>query len=293
MRLAVMGNLYHAALTEVIPEWLVWLSQRAEVTVAADLAQHLRLTATSFRITPRAQVVAAVDMVISLGGDGTFLAAARLVGHSEIPILGIKFGGLGFLVEVGPEQLYSALETILAGKYSIQEKMVLQAGLQPGSETPPLFALNDIVIDKGGNARLVRMRTFVDEAYLNTYKADGLIIATPTGSTAYSLAAGGPILPPEMKAMVITPICPHSLSDRPLVIPDDQTVRVELLTSHSEVNVSADGQVSMLLPAGASLVIRKAPFTIRLVRCIDPPSQSFYDRLRHKLQWGNSSRKIE
>lgn len=232
-------------------------------------------------------------MVISLGGDGTFLAAARLVGNSEIPILGIKFGGLGFLVEVGPEQVYSALESILAGNYSVQEKMVLQAGLQSEPEAAPLVALNDIVIDKGGNARLVRLRTFVEEAYLNTYKADGLIVATPTGSTAYSLAAGGPILPPEINAMVITPICPHSLSDRPLVIPDNQTVRVELLTSHSQVNVSADGQVSMLLPAGASLVICKAPFTIHLVRCINPPSQSFYDRLRHKLQWGNSSRKIE
>ncbi len=291
MRLAVVGNINHPAISKVVPQWLDWLMRRTEVVIADDLARVLRLSATQYRIAPRARVHANCDMVISLGGDGTILSAAHLVGAANVPIFGVKFGGLGFLVEIGPDELYSALESILAGKYETQPRMVLEAKIREGGDDVSLFAMNDLVFDKGGLFRLVRLKTHIDSEFLNTYIADGLIIATPTGSTAYSLAAGGPILPPEMKAMVITPICPHSLSARPVVIPEEKIVTVEFINNDIEINLSADGQVIRKIKPGTPVQIRKADYSVNLVRLLDPISSGFYDTLRAKLHWGEDVRK--
>lgn len=291
MRLAVVGNIKHPAITALVPQWLDWLMQRTDVIIAEDLARALDLYAPRYHIVSRARVHANCDMVISLGGDGTILSVAHLVGASGVPIFGVKFGGLGFLVEIGPDELYSALESILAGKYETQPRMVLEARYVEGEEQVSLFAMNDLVFDKGGLFRLVRLQTHIDHEFLNTYIADGLIIATPTGSTAYSLAAGGPILPPEMKAMVITPICPHSLSARPVVLPEEKVVTVEFINNDIEINLSADGQVIRKIKPGTPVHIRKANYSINLVRLLDPVSTGFYDTLRAKLHWGEDVRK--
>lgn len=291
MRFALLANLRHTAIKEYLPPWLAWLSRRAEVVVADDLAPFLNLPRARVTVAPRAQVFHGCDMAISLGGDGTILATAHMIGRAGVPILGVKFGGLGFLVEIGPEEFYPALESILAGNYEIQSRMVLQARLASEGAPAPLFAMNDFVIDRGGHYRLVRLMTHINNEFLNTYIADGLIIATPTGSTAYSLSAGGPILSPEMNAMVITPICPHSLSARPVVIPDEKTVRVELTGGEFPIHLAADGQTVRALTPGTPVEIRKADFDIRLVRKTGPHSAGFYDTLRAKLHWGEDERK--
>ncbi len=291
MRFAIFGNLTHAAIVEVAPRWLQWLSDRAEVVIADDLAAHLGVVSPRVTVAPRDSVHRNCDMLISLGGDGTILATAHVVGRSGVPILGVKFGGLGFLVEIGPEELYSALEAILAGRYEVQKRMVLEARLRNAPEAATLYALNDFVIDKAGQMRLVRLKVMIDDEYLNTYISDGLIVATPTGSTAYSLAAGGPIMPPEMKAMVITPICPHSLNARPVVIPDEKTVMVEIATADTQAHLSADGQPARRIVSGMCVEIRKADYSVNLVRKAGPVSSSFYDKLRAKFHWGEDLRK--
>ncbi len=291
MRLAVVGNITNPSITAHVPKWLDWLVSRAEAIVAEDLAQLLKLDASRFKVARRDRVHAGCDMVISLGGDGTILSTAHIVGRANVPILGVKFGGLGFLVEIGPDELYSALENILVGKYETQPRMVLEARIRDDEEEVSLFAMNDFVFDKGGHFRLVRLQTHINNEFLNTYIADGLIVATPTGSTAYSLAAGGPILPPEMKAMVITPICPHSLSARPVVIPEEKIVTVEFIGSDIDINLSADGQAIRKIKPGTPVKIRKADYSINLVRLLDPISSGFYDTLRAKLHWGEDVRK--
>jgi NAD+ kinase len=169
--------------------------------------------------------------------------------------------------------------------------MVLEASIHEGEKETSLFAMNDLVFDKGGHFRLVRLQTHINNEFLNTYIADGLIVATPTGSTAYSLSAGGPILPPEMKAMVITPICPHSLSARPVVIPEEKVVTVEFINNDIEINLSADGQASHKIKPNTPVRIRKADYHVNLVRLLDPISSGFYDTLRAKLHWGEDVRK--
>jgi NAD+ kinase len=291
MRFAIFANLRHTAIKEIVPPWLAWLSQRAEVVVTENLAQLLNLSRAQVVTAPRTQVFLGCDMMITLGGDGTILSAAHLIGRAGVPIFGVKFGGLGFLAEIGPEEFYPALESFLAGNFEIQNRMVLEAQFPASPLTAPLYAMNDFVIDRGGHYRLVRLMTHIDNEFLNTYIADGLIVATPTGSTAYSLSAGGPILPPEMNAMVITPICPHSLSARPVVIPDEKIVRLELAGGEAEINLSADGQTICKIAPGAPVEIRKADYCIKLVRKTNPHFAGFYDMLRAKLHWGEDVRK--
>lgn len=291
MRLAILANLTHTAILEIVPTWLDWLCRRAEVVVADDLARHLEFVPPPFEIAPRRSVHQNCDMLISLGGDGTILSTAHTVGRAGVPILGVKFGGLGFLTEVGPEEFYAALEAILAGHYEVQKRIVLEARVLNSPDATPLHAMNDFVVDKGGQTRLVRLKVMIDQEYLNTYISDGLIVATPTGSTAYSLAAGGPIMPPEMKAMVITPICPHSLNARPVVIPEEKIVTIEIATEETQVNLSVDGQVTRKIVSGMSVEIRKADYAINLVRKTSPTSNTFYDTLRLKFRWGEDIRK--
>ncbi|NUO84356.1 NAD(+)/NADH kinase [candidate division KSB1 bacterium] len=281
----------HTAILEIVPAWLDWLCRRAEVVVADALARQLEFAAAPFKTAPRRSVHQNCDMLISLGGDGTILSTAHTVGRAGVPILGVKFGGLGFLTEVGPEEFYTALEAILAGHYEVQKRIVLEARVLNSPDTTPLYAMNDFVVDKGGQTRLVRLKVMIDKEYLNTYISDGLIVATPTGSTAYSLAAGGPIMPPEMKAMVITPICPHSLNARPVVIPDEKVVTIEIPTEDTQVNLSVDGQVTRKIVSGMSVEIRKADYAINLVRKTSPTSNTFYDTLRIKFRWGEDIRK--
>jgi NAD+ kinase len=287
MRLAVVGNLSKMDIGKVVPQWIEWLASRATVRLADDLADSLTLSA-SYESAPRQEIADGCDMLITLGGDGTILAAAQTAARYAVPILGVKFGGLGFLAEVGADEFLPVMEQILRGEYGVQERIALQAKLIGGGE--PFFALNEVAVDKGKQYRVVRLKVTINGEPLNTYIGDGVMIATPTGSTAYSLAAGGPILAPELHAMLITPICPHSLSARPVVVPDDSVICIEHVMAKESVAISADGRFVYHLDGDRCIEIRKADFTIKLVRKLPPLAGSFYDTLRSKLNWGEDVR---
>jgi len=223
-------------------------------------------------------------MIILLGGDGTLLAAARMMGDSTVPILPVNLGGLGFLTSVTLEELYSVLEEVLAGNHRISERVLLEAEvLRGGQVIEKQRALNDAVLNKAALARIIDLELLIDGGYVCSYKADGLIVSTPTGSTAYSLAAGGPIVYPVLDAFVITPICPHSLTNRPLVVPDTMRIEIDFHCGDESVFLTIDGQVGIELKEGDRVAIRKAPTKLRVVR---PVKKTYFQILRNKLKWG-------
>ena len=224
------------------------------------------------------------DFIIVLGGDGTLISVARLIGGSGTPILGVNLGSLGFLTEVTLDEVYPLLEKILLGEMRIDERWTLEASVQRGDrELTKYTVLNDVVINKGALARMILMETVIDGKYLNTYRADGLIISTPTGSTAYSLSAGGPIIHPKVGAIIISPICPHTITNRPIVVRDDVMVEVTLRSENEDVLVTLDGQEGYPLQYLDKVVVKKSTNSIRL---ITSPDKDYYEVLRQKLRWG-------
>jgi NAD+ kinase len=227
------------------------------------------------------------DLVIAIGGDGTLLHAARNVAARGVPLVGINRGRLGFLTDVTPEQLRDALDAILAGKYLAERRLTLAARLGNRKKGSP-FALNDIVLQKGDTGRLLDFTTEVDNVYVNTHRGDGLIVATPTGSTAYALSCGGPIIQPNVDALVMVPICPHTLSDRPLVLPSSSEIRVTLDNAGgSEAHVVCDGESVARMSAGDVLTIALAKQHVTLLH---PREYNYYELLRSKLNWGRAIR---
>jgi len=224
------------------------------------------------------------DFIIVLGGDGTLISVARLIGGRGTPILGVNLGSLGFLTEVTLDEVYPLLEKILLGEMRIDERWTLEVSVQRGDrELTKYTVLNDVVINKGALARMILMETVIDGKYLNTYRADGLIISTPTGSTAYSLSAGGPIIHPKVGAIIISPICPHTITNRPIVVRDDVMVEVTLRSENEDVLVTLDGQEGYPLQYLDKVVVKKSPNFIRL---ITSPDKDYYEVLRQKLRWG-------
>ncbi len=224
-----------------------------------------------------------LSCVIVLGGDGTFLSAARWIGDADIPILGVKYGTLGFLSEIKKEDLYQVVGSVIAGRFTTQPRSRLLVRVEEGGkEVVRQTVLNDVVMNTGTLARLAHVRTFVDEEYLTTFRADGLIVATPTGSTAYSLAAGGPILEPKVAATVITPICPFTLTNRPLIVPDTSVIRMQLDKTATDATLTFDGQAGLKLTEHNTIHIEKAP---RPTLMIKVPGQSYFDVLKTKLRW--------
>lgn len=225
-----------------------------------------------------------VDLVVSLGGDGNMLSIARRFAPSRTPIIGVNIGRLGFLAEVEPSDFARFFDAYLAGHCRIEERMMLRVNVDGAADDlPKLPVLNDVVITKAALARMVDFDLVIDGQYVSSYRSDGLIISTPTGSTAYSLAAGGPIVTPMMEAIVIAPICPHALSQRPLVVPDTAAITVRLEESHEDLYLSMDGQVGIPLEAGAEVHVRRSSLTACMVRDRDV---GFFDVLRAKLGWG-------
>ena len=223
------------------------------------------------------------DVIIVLGGDGTLLSIARLVGDLGVPILGVNLGGLGFLTALTVEELPPALEALMRDELVIEERMMLAATVsRQGERLAEYVALNDMVITKSAMSRIIRLEVAVDQAFATGYRADGLIISTPTGSTAYCLSAGGPIVFPTMDAVVLTPICSHTLTNRPIVLPASQRIEVTLATDQ-DVMLTADGQVGFALKPWDTVEIRRATARIRLLR---PPQKHFFSVLRTKLKWG-------
>jgi NAD+ kinase len=233
---------------------------------------------------PREQVPEGAQLLIVLGGDGTLLAAARAVGGREIPILPVNFGGLGFLTAITLDKLYPELENALTGRQRVVPRRMLHGEVQRDGEVVASYeALNDIVISKTQIARMIDLETYVDGQFVSTFKADGLIIATPTGSTAYSLSAGGPIVFPAVEAICITPVCPHMLTNRPVLVPSASVIEIVCKASHKEVYLTIDGQVGEPLAVNDRVVCRSSAHQVHLIR---PPNMFFFDVLREKLKWG-------
>jgi NAD+ kinase len=271
-----------ADLAVVVPPLLKWLTDRG-VKVLCD-AETAGCQAPPAVGISREDMPAEADMIIVLGGDGTLLAAARLMAKRHVPILPVKLGGLGFLTSVTLEDMYPVLELALEGKARYSERVLLESQVHRNGEViRGAHALNDAVLNKSALARIIDLELRVDNEFVCSYKADGLIISTPTGSTAYSLAAGGPIVYPIVSAFVITPICPHTLTNRPLVIPDTSHIEVEFSGDDSPTYLTLDGQVGIELARGDRVSVRAAAERLHLVR---PQKKSYYSVLRDKLKWG-------
>jgi NAD+ kinase len=233
------------------------------------------------------EIPALVEMIIVLGGDGTLLSAARLVAdsHTDVPIFGVNLGSLGFMAEVSLNELYGNLEKAIAGKLVTEDRIMLTASVVRGGKRIAQYrVLNDVVINKGALARMMELRVSVNDGHLTTLRADGLIVATPTGSTAYSLSAGGPIIHPTIHCFVITPICPHTLSNRPIALPDTVVVTVRLTSPSEDVSLTLDGQIGFPLEPNDVVAISKSRFRMKLIK---HPTKSYYEILRTKLKWGN------
>ena len=229
-------------------------------------------------------LIAGADLVIVLGGDGTLIRAARLAAGRPIPILGINLGSLGFMTEVSRAELFPALEQVVAGQYKIDARMKLSCRLtRAGKLMVEDEVLNDVVLNKGALARIAAHETTIDEEYVTTYYSDGVVLATPTGSTAYSMSAGGPIVHPALDCIIITPICPHALTQGPVVIPPDRVIRIELKSETADVYLTLDGQAGHALRSGDRIEIQRSPSRVHLIR---NPSQGYFRVLRQKLHWG-------
>jgi NAD+ kinase len=224
-----------------------------------------------------------LDCVFVLGGDGTFLSAVRWIGDQDIPILGIKFGEVGFLAEIAEENLYTAAEKVLKGDFILRPRMRLSVEVRRRNKTlAQEIVLNDAVINRGALARLAHIETYIDDHYLTTYSADGLIVATPTGSTAYSLAAGGPVIHPAVPGIILTPICPFTLTNRPLIVPESANIKIRLTKGASDIILTFDGQKGLEIDDRDEIVIQKGPHPVYLITL---PDRQYFDILKNKLKW--------
>jgi len=257
-------------------------NQKDVAEVAGQLAAWFR--AKGIRTSVNPQPPPAADLCVVIGGDGTLLAAVRLMGSSQAPILAVNYGGLGFLTEVTLPELYPALERVLDGQFVIDQRMMLHAAVMRGESSMASHqALNDIVINKGTLARIIELEARVNGQYVSSFRSDGLIVSTPTGSTAYNLSAGGPIVFPSMNAIIMTPICSHTLTNRPIVLPSDVRVELTLRSSEDEVYATVDGQVGLRLESADRLIVEQAGRTVQLIA---PAGKNYFDVLRGKLKWG-------
>lgn len=269
-------------LATIIPELLAWLrAHNYDALIDQETASHTK----GCEVVERRQIAECKpDFVIVLGGDGTLLAASRAVAHAGIPILGVNLGSLGFLTEVTLAQLYPTLEAIHENRCATERRAMLHCQLQRAGECVAEYsALNDVVAGKGTISRMADFDLFLNGNFISNYKADGVILSTPTGSTAYSLASGGPILVPNVDAFVITPVSPHSLTNRPLVVHDSAQFEIRVKSTPEESYLTVDGQVGTPLRAGDRVICKKAEDHVLLLRLKD---RNFFDVLRAKLKWG-------
>jgi NAD+ kinase len=268
---------------EVMDKLVPWLRERG-VNVSLQ-TEYSVLCGEGVRASEFEEVADGVDLMLVLGGDGTLLSVARLVEETDIPLLGINLGSLGFLTELGIDELFGSLEQVLQGNCHVEERVRLSVRLiRGGEEFGSYKVLNDVVINKGALARIIDLEALVDGVPVTNYKADGLIVGTPTGSTAYSLAAGGPIIEPTLDVIVISPICPHTLTNRPLVVPGSSEIDLRLSSDSGEVYLTLDGQEGTQMEQNDQVLIRASGRRVRLVRT---GQRSFFDVLSTKLHWGH------
>jgi len=265
---------------EKAEELVQWFKYRNVKTIVQHSSPP---TADLLNDFPTQEMPKGIHIVFVLGGDGTFLNAVRWIGKRDIPIVGIKFGRIGFLSETTEEYLIPLAEAILEKKYIIEKRMRLKATLQTDGKTKTTqYVLNDVVINKGTLARLASIKTFIDGHDLTTYKADGLIVSTPTGSTAYSLAAGGPVVHPALSAIMMTPICPFTLTNRPLIVPDTAKIKLQMVQDSTDILVTFDGQTGLPITDQDSLYIEKANYPVSMIKM---PEKNYFDVLKTKLRW--------
>ena len=269
-------------ISAVAPGLITWLEGHG-VNVFCD-SETAECISASCNVKAREEIPAVSDLLIVLGGDGTLLAAARLAGERQVPILPVNLGGLGFLTSVTLDDLYPVLEQAIRGEARYSERVLLESRvMRNGKPSHCARALNDAVLNKAALARIIDLELRVNGEFVTNYKADGLIVATPTGSTAYSLSAGGPIMYPIVSAFVITPICPHTLTNRPLVIPDSAKIEIGFAAGEAPIYLTVDGQVGVELQANDVVALNAAPERLRLVR---PQEKTYFSVLRDKLKWG-------
>lgn len=267
--------------THILKDLVVWLREHQKEVVLDSKAAALIGEAPAHR---KAQIAALSDMVLVLGGDGTMLNAARLVEEREVPILGVNMGGLGFLTETTVDHLHQTLERVFAQEFILEERLMLRARIdRHGEHVAHSTVLNDVVVSKGTLARMIEIQIMIDGQLVTNLRGDGLIVSTPTGSTAYSLSAGGPIVSPKVQALLLTPICPHTLTHRPLLVESRAALEV-VLTSHEDGAMATfDGQVGFSLSHGDTVAIRASEHRAKLIRL---PDRTYYEVLRMKLKWG-------
>jgi len=285
MKFGLFANTTRRGACAAIDSFIQWGHSSGSEIVVCDNLQGFTCDLCTF--ARPSEIAKQVDVVVSMGGDGTLLATAREVGDSGRPILGINLGSLGFLTQLTPKQLVPALDAIVVGEYQIEERMLLKAEINGGDRLPYPYALNDIVIDKGAVSRLIEVHFRVNGEDIVTYRADGIVISTPTGSTAYSLAVGGPIMHPKMKGIIAAPISSFSLSTRPLVFDPGDTLELTVRSHDRVVGLTLDGQVMVSLLDTATVTITSADHTVKFIVF---PENSFYKVLRNKLHWGRPPR---
>ena len=286
-RLGLVLKPHQPQALKTLCELAVWLGQRGIELVGGPEIERERIeheTGCSVAEVEEDKLAHHVDLVLVLGGDGTMIATARLLGDEEVPVLGVNYGGLGFLTEFRIEELYSGLEYALEGNYRLDKRVMLDVELHRGAQlVAHNRVLNDVVINKSALARIIEIDAYLNQQFVSSFRADGLIVSTPTGSTAYNLSAGGPIIFPSMNAVVITPICPFTLSNRPLVAPDSATIELLMKSDQEDITLTLDGQVGVPLTLDDRVVIRKGRTTFNLIQ---PSNRNYFDVLRDKLRWG-------
>jgi NAD+ kinase len=281
------GRLSEPSVAEPAKQLLAHLRKR-RIQVFAPRHEAAESLGDGVKLVAESQLAGRVDVVMAIGGDGTLLHAARHVAERGVPLLGINRGRLGFLTDISPEHMFDAVDAILAGDYLEERRLMLNAEIADGTPHPRLVALNDVVLQKGETGRMLDFITTVDGSYVNTHRGDGLIVATPTGSTAYALSCGGPIIQPNVDALVMVPICPHTLSDRPLVLKLTSSIEVRVDTgADSAAQVVCDGEALGRIANGEVLRIGLASETVTLLH---PRDYNYYELLRSKLNWGRANR---
>lgn len=284
-RIAILGRHSDPRVTEPMAMLAGYLTERQLEVLAAD---GLPLDAPVTRM-PEGELPRHADLIVAIGGDGTMLYAGRLASDSGVPLLGVNRGRLGFLADVKPDEMLASIEHVLAGEYTRDTRLQLRACLKRSDGTTvQADALNDVVLQRAETGRMVDFETRIGDHYVNTHAGDGLIIATPTGSTAYALSCGGPILEPQLDAVVVVPVCPHTLTDRPIVVSARESIEVRLLErDNTRAEIAIDGHAVAEIQPSDRLLIGAAPTRITLIH---PPGYDFYGILRSKLYWGRDSR---
>jgi NAD+ kinase len=270
---------------EELDNWLENKRPNAEFLLCTQNSPYITKTFNHIKTASLKRALNESQLIITLGGDGTILRTIHEVGMKQTPILGVNLGGLGFLAETPPERFIPHIKKVINKQYTIEDRSLLECTVR--DDGYQFYALNDIVFDKAGFSRVIEIITTVDKQRLNAYVADALILSTPTGSTGYSLSAGGPIVIPQTKVFLINPICPHSLTNRPVVVSDKSEIKIEVFTEHKIINIFRDGEMISQYPSGKVFIIKKAPFFAKLIKL---KKDAFYDTLHNKLHWGEDFR---